>query len=96
MKGYEREYGFRRDPYPRFLNDVAWSAAGVLIMAAAMFLAGVDVPWIAASCSTTTLLLARMIVRRRAAYRARPGLVLRRRVGVNPLTGSRPRRLAGS
>ncbi len=96
MRWYEREYGVRGEPYPRFLNDVIWSAVGVLLMAAAMFLAGVGVPWIAVSCGTTTLLLARMIVRRRTQYRARMGLVPQRRAGVNPLTGSRPRRLAGN
>ncbi len=95
MKGYERVQGFRAEPYPRFMKDVTWSAVGVLMMAAAMFLAGVGLPWIAASCGTTTLLLARMMVRRRAAYRARMGLRPLPRAGVNPLSGARPRRLAG-
>jgi hypothetical protein len=96
MKWYERHYGIKGEPYPLFLNDLIWSAVGLLVMGTVMFAAGVAVPWIAASCSITTLLLARMMVRRGAQYRARTGLAPRRRAAVTPLTRSRPRSLVGN
>lgn len=96
MKWYARRAGLKNEPYPNFLGDVTWSTVCVLSMGAVMFIVGVGVPWIAAACSAATLGLAGMIVRRRAEYRARMGLVPRRGIGVTPLTRSRPRQVLGN
>ncbi|HYW11173.1 MAG TPA: hypothetical protein VE871_04425 [Longimicrobium sp.] len=90
MKWYEREYGFERQPYPLFLTDVAWSAVTVMTVAVGLFLFGAGVAPIAVAGTATTLLLARMVVRRAAQHRAETGLALAGSRGFTPLTGSRP------
>ena len=73
MKWYEREYGFKGQPYRYFLADVIWSAVAVMIVAFVMILMGAALPTIAVACVIPTLLLARMIVRRAAAQRVASG-----------------------
>ena len=90
MKWYDREYGIKGQPYRFFLADVVWSAVSVSIVAFVMILLGAGIPAIAAACAVTSLLLARMIVRRIAEERAARGLAPARRRGVTPLSTSRP------
>ncbi len=90
MKWYEREYTFKNQPYPTFLADVMWSVVVVMLTAVFLFVMEVGVPGIAVAASAVTLLLARMMVRRRAEYRAKMGLVPRRGLGITPLTRGRP------
>jgi hypothetical protein len=91
MKWYEREYTFKGQPYPLFLTDVVWSAVTVTVatVVVGLFLFEASVATLAVVGTATTLLLARMIVRRTAQHRAERGLVPARNRGFTPLAGSR-------
>ena len=89
MKWYEREYGFKGQPYPLFLTDVVWSAVVVAVAAVGLFDFGAAVPVIAGAVTVLTFLLGRMVVRRAAEHRARMGLAPAPARGFTPLGRSR-------
>lgn len=89
MKWYEREYGFKGQPYRYFMADIVWSAVAVSILAFVMILMGAGLPAIAGACAVATLLFARMVVRRVTEERAVWGRVPAQRGSFAPLATSR-------